>query len=118
VLIIPETRTSGFEIFLYLTSQIQRSVYFRRVLRLLSSPSYDSESVTLEEPYEMVSPKSAHRPRRACMYVHDAPRRTAIRWVLAGLNAMRLNCPSADIQDARPSFLFWRPASGGHGARE
>ncbi|KAH9960688.1 P-loop containing nucleoside triphosphate hydrolase protein [Russula dissimulans] len=29
------------------------SVYFRRVLRLLSSPSYDSESVTLEEPYEM-----------------------------------------------------------------
>jgi len=34
VLIVPETRTSG-------------------VLRLLSSPSYDSENVTLEEPYEM-----------------------------------------------------------------
>ena len=67
-------------------SQI-RSICIFRVLRLLSSPSCDSEGVTPEECYEMASPYIARD------VLSDAPHRTAIRWVLARLNAMHHGLP-------------------------
>lgn len=63
-------------------------VQFIRVLRLLSSPGCDGESITPEERYEMAS--LLHSLRR----YSDIPLRTAIRWVLARLNAMLMDCPS------------------------
>lgn len=66
-------------------------VHFIRVLRLLSSPGCDGEGTTPEEWYEMASP--LHSPRR----YSDTPRRTAIRWVLARLNATHMDCPSTVI---------------------
>lgn len=87
VLIVPQTRTSGFEFLFYFTWQIQRSVYFPRVLRLLLSPSCDSEGVTLEEPYEMASSNIARDT------LSDAPLRTGIRWVLVALKCIAHRLP-------------------------
>lgn len=66
-------------------------VHFVRVLRLLSSPGSDSESTIPEEWYEMASP--LHSLRRDS----DIPLRTAIRWLLARLNAMHMDCPPTVI---------------------
>ena len=78
--------------FSFTPSRISEAVVlFFRVLRLLSSPSCEVESVTPEESYEMASP---YIVRDA---MSDAPRRTEIRWVLTRLNAMHMDCPSTVI---------------------
>ena len=84
VLIVPETRTTGFLFFFFFTLNTERKhLPLFRMLRLLSHPGFDSESRIVEVSFEMASPPQFI----ARVALFNIPGRMATQCALAGLDA-------------------------------